>query len=255
MNHFQAHRSSRAFGAVLFAVCATAASAQAPPAPDAETTFNAGLVHLKEGRPEQALEEFKKAVKQNPKSPYFYKGLGLAYARLNHPKEAIEAFRKALQINPYYVDVRNDLGAALILGGKREEGRKEFMAAFNDPMNPSPELTAGNLGQAYLEEKNYTDALNWFRTSAARNKAYPAAYLGMADALMAMGRLDDAIAQLDIGFKALPDDLHLELTLGEALYRAGRFGDARPKLEHVAAKDPGGPEGLRAAELLKNFPK
>ena len=37
--------------------------------------------------------------------------------------DAVEAFRKALEINPYYVDVRNDLGTALLLSGKRTEGK------------------------------------------------------------------------------------------------------------------------------------
>ena len=71
--------------------------------------------------------------------------------------------------------------------GKREEGKKEFLAAFNDPTNPTPEISARNLGQAYLEEKNYAEAINWFRTSLDRNKGYADAYLGLADALLAIG--------------------------------------------------------------------
>jgi hypothetical protein len=45
------------------------------------------------------------------------------------------------------------------------------------------------------------------------------------------------------------------VALGEAYYRAGRFDEAKPRLETVAAKDPGGPAGRRAAELLQKFPK
>jgi Tfp pilus assembly protein PilF len=64
--------------ALLVAVLAGPAFAQSPP--QAETRFSTGVMHLREGRVDLALDEFKKAVKEDPKNPYFQKGLGLAYA-------------------------------------------------------------------------------------------------------------------------------------------------------------------------------
>jgi Tfp pilus assembly protein PilF len=233
-----------------------AAGAQTPPAnSDAEARFNAGLTHLRDGRPKLALEEFERAIKQDPKNPYFHKGLGLAYATLKRFDDAVGAFRKALLLNPYYTDVRNDLGMALVLAGKRQEGKAEFLTAFNDPTNPTPEISSRNLGQAYYEDRNYAEAANWFRSSLNRNKAYPDAYLGLADALIALGRGDDAMAQLETGAREVPDSTALQLALGEAYYRAGRFEDARARLEEARKKDPTGADARRAAELLKHFPR
>ena len=70
------------------------------------------------------------------------------------------------------MDVRNDLGTALIVSGKRDEGRGELVRAFNDPTNPTPEISARNLGQAYLEEKDYAKALNWYRSAIEKNDGY-----------------------------------------------------------------------------------
>lgn len=232
---------------------------------DGETRFNNGLTHLREGRLDMALEEFKAAIKEDPKNPYFYKGLGVAYSSLADRckddgcrqaqlKEAVAAARKALELNPYYVDARNDLGTALLRSGRREEGRKELLAAFNDPTNPSPEMTARNLGQSYLEDKNLSEALNWFQTSATRNKGYADAWLGLADVLVSQGRLDEAVQKLELAAKELPQDWSVIVALGEAYYRAGRFSDARPRLELVAGKDPSGPAGRRAVALLQKFP-
>lgn len=240
---------------VALLVLGLAPWARAQARPDPEATFNAGLMHLREGRTEQAIEAFRSAIKQDSKNPYFYKGLGVAYLSLNQHKNAVEAFRKALELNPYYVDVRNDLGTALILAGRREEGKKEILAAFNDPMNPTPEISARNLGQAYLDEKRYAEALNWCQTSVSRNKSYPDAHLCVADIFVAAGRLDDAVAGLELAVKTIPDEPSVVLALGQAYYRSGRFSEAREKLEQVAGKDPAGPFGRRAAELLKNFPK
>jgi Tfp pilus assembly protein PilF len=222
---------------------------------DAEARFSAGLVHLREGRSELALEEIKKAVSQDDKNPYFYKGLGQAYAQQRRFKEAVEAFRRSLQLNPYFVDVRNDLGMALILSGKREEGRKEFLAAFSDPTNPTPEISSRNLGQTYLEDKNYAEAIQWFRSSIARNRIYADPYFGVADALAATGHVEEAVTQFEAGVREAPEDPAMHTGLGEVLLKAGRFTEARAELEAAIKKDPGGAWGRRAAAVLKTAPK
>lgn len=240
---------------VLLAGLAAPLAADQTPNPDAEMSFNTGLTHLREGRPQLALEEFKKAVKGDDKSPYFQKGLGLAYSQLGRYDDAAAAFRKALQINPYYVDVRNDLGTALVLAGKRAEGKAEFVTAYNDPTNPSPDLSARNLGQALLEEKSYAEAANWFRSAVNKNKSLVDAHTGLAEALVGLGKPEEAVPVLESALKEAPTSLPLMISLADAYYRTGRFTEARKNLEEVSRKDPVGPAGKRAAEMLKHLPR
>lgn len=223
--------------------------------PDAEARFTMGVTNLREGRLDMALEDFQKAAKLDPKNPYVMKGLGQAYAAKRRWNDAISAFRKALELNPYYVDVRNDLGTVLILSGDREAGKKEFLTAFGDPTNPTPEISARNLGQVNLESKNYPEAINWFRTSLSRNKSYADAYLGLAEGLLATGRQDEAVTQLEAGAKETPADPSLQLALGEAYFKVGRFTEARVRLEETVKKDPDGAAGRRAADVLKELPR
>jgi tetratricopeptide (TPR) repeat protein len=240
------------FWMLAVAVCAPAlAAAQAV---DPESSFNAGLNHLREGRPAMAVEAFRKAVREDGKNPYFHKGLGQAYLATGKFDEAVGAFRKALELNQYYVDVRNDLGTALILSGHRNEGKNEFLGAFNDPTNPTPEISSRNLGSAYLEEKHYPEAINWYRTSLNRNHGYPDAYLGLADALASSGKMEEAVGTLETGAKECPQSAVILLNLGEAYSRVGRFGEARSRLEEARKRDPVGAAGRRAAQLLQQFP-
>jgi protein O-GlcNAc transferase len=238
----------------MLAVAVSAPALAAAQPADPESSFNAGLNHLREGRPAMAVEAFRKAVKEDGKNPYFQKGLGQAYLATGKYDEAVSAFRKALELNQYYVDVRNDLGTALILSGRRNEGKNEFLTAFNDPTNPTPEISSRNLGNAYLEEKHYPEAINWFRTSLSRNHSYPDAYLGLSDALVASGRIDEAVTTLESGAKECPQSALVLLSLGEAYSRVGRLGEARSRLEEARKKDPIGPAGRRAAQLLQQFP-
>jgi tetratricopeptide (TPR) repeat protein len=219
-----------------------------------EGYFNSGVIHLREGRINLALESFKRAVDADDENPYFRKGLGQAYAARREWKKAIEQFEKALELNPYYVDVRNDLGTALILAGRREQGKEQFLKAYADATNPTPEISARNLGQAYLDEKNYTESINWFRTAIGRNEAYPDPYLGLAEALAATDRLEEAVIILESGVKAAPDDAGLTLALGRAYYQAGRFAEARTRLEQALQMDPSGPIGQAAAAQLQKLP-
>jgi tetratricopeptide (TPR) repeat protein len=222
---------------------------------DAEARFNIGIGHLREGRYDLAIEAIKQAIKTDPKNAFFYKGLGTAYVARREYKDAIAAYRRALELNPYYVDVKNDLGTALMLSGNRDEGKREFLTLFNDPTNATPEITSRNLGQAFLEEKNYPEALNWFQTTVSRNKGYMDGYLGASDALLGLGRIEDALAMLEAANKQLPNDPQGMLALGELYLKLGRLADARKKLEAVSQKDPMGPLGRRALDLLKTFPQ
>lgn len=222
---------------------------------DGEANFAAARSHLQDGRTDLAISEFKAAIKKDDKNAYFYHGLGIALAQKNELKEALSAFRKARELNPYYVQIRNEIGSVLLLLGEREEGKQELMAAFNDPTNSMAELTARNLGHAYFEEKKYEEAASWYRTSVNRNKGYPAAYEGLADSLIALGRTDEAILQLQAGLQEVPGYPSLMLSLGSAYLEAGRFKEARGELEAVVKKDPVGASGKRAAELLKTVPQ
>lgn len=239
----------------LLALLAPAVPALAQGSPEGESHFNSGVIHLREGRVDLALEEFERAVDADAKNPYFRKGLGQAYAARQDWKNAIKQFREALELNPYYVDVRNDLGSALILAGNPEEGKKEFLTAYADATNPTPEVSARNLGQAYLNEKDYPEAINWFRTAVNRAPSYPDPYLGLAAALVATDRLEEAVILLENGVEAAPDAPGLLLAVGQAYFRAGRFAEARTSLEEAMRKDPSGPVGQAAALQLQSMPR
>ena len=248
-------RSVLLVSAVLALLCLPLRDAAAQSPADAELRFSTGVMHLREGRVDLALEEFKHAVKADPKNPYFQKGMGQAYAAKRDWGAAIAAFRKALELNPLYIDARNDLGYALIMSGDRDAGKKEFLSAFSDPMNPAPEISALNLGRALLEEKNYAEAINWFRSSIGRNKAFASPYLYLAETLVTVGRNEEAAAQLEAGVRDAPSEPELLLALGRVYLKVGRLAEARTRLDEALKADPGGAVGRAAADQLKSLPR
>ena len=254
--------------AALVAVLLLGASAALAEDPAAEIRFGAGVRLLRDGFPDRALVEIQAALKMDPENAFYMKGMSVAYSQLadrckpndsrcrdSNLKKAIEAAQKALIANPDYVDARNDLGIALLRQGKRSEGKAELARAFADPQCPTPEVTAWNLGQAFFEEKEYTEALTWFQAALNKNKSVAAAYVSIAEILALVGQPDAAILQLETGMKEASGNSAVQLALGDAYLRGGRFQDARAAYEGVIKKDPAGPTGRQAAMKLKEIAK
>ncbi len=144
--------------------------------------------------------------------------------------------------------------AGYALSRFRFAGRELSLRSFLfSQMFPGVVTTYVNLGRAYVEESNRAEAMNWFRTSLTRNKAYPAPYLLLAETLAAEDRIPEAITQLEAGVRDAGTDPELLLALGRAYQKVGRFADARVKLEEAVKADPSGPVGKTAGELLKTL--
>lgn len=236
--------------------------------PDAEMRFGAGVRLLRDGFPDRALVEIEAALKKEPDNAFYLKGMSVAYSQLadkckpndsgcrnNNLKKAIDAAQKALVANPDYVDARNDLGIALLRIGKRTDGKAELAKAFADPQCPTPEVTAWNLGQAFFEEKEYNEAMTWFQAAVNKNKTLAAGYVSIAEILIMLGQADAAIAQLEVGMKEASGNSAVQLALGDAYLKAGRFQDARAAYEGVIKKDPAGVTGRQAMVRLKGIAK
>jgi Flp pilus assembly protein TadD len=237
---------------VLWAVASLAEAGNT--AAESEVVSNTATNYLASGQVDLAIDQFKKAISLDGNNYIAYKGLGLAYAQKGNFKESEAALRKCLDINPDFADARNDLATTLMFAKRPEEARKEWITADANPFYQRPQA-ACNLGDSYLAEKNYAEASRWFQRAIQRDDTYARAHVGLALSLIAQNKVDEAIASVEKALVKAPDDLELMHTLGNAYYLAGRFPDARKKLEAVVKKDPVGTLGRDAQEKLKHFPK
>jgi type IV pilus assembly protein PilF len=221
---------------------------------EADMAHNSGRSFLEQGRPDLAAEQFQRAINLDSKNYFAHKGLGIALAQMQKYKESEKVLRKCLDLNEDFADVHNDLGATLMLMGRRDEARKEWLLAFSSPFNPTPDQTAWNLANSFTNDGNHAEALRWYESVLQRNPKSVPGYIGMASALVALNHIDEAIARLQTAAKEIPDSPALMAALGDAYFRAGRFAEARAQLEAAIKKDPSGAAGKRAAEQLKHFP-
>jgi tetratricopeptide (TPR) repeat protein len=97
----------------------------------ADAFHNLGSAYAEQGKWEEAITAYKKALAQalytSPENTY--NNLGYAYWALDRRKEAEEAFRAALQLEPKLVPSHFWLGVLLQKEGRKDEAKAHLQAA------------------------------------------------------------------------------------------------------------------------------
>ena len=124
--------------------------------PSAQHHINLGVVYYEQGRVDEAIAEYRKALKINPNFDGAHNNLGSAYFKKGLTSEAIREYEKAVRINPYYVDGRYNLGVAYSQLGRVDQAIIEYKKALK--INPYFAQAHNNLASAYYKNGEYNKA-------------------------------------------------------------------------------------------------
>ncbi len=146
---------------------------------------NLGHYQLQEGRLNDAIHHFNKAVEINPRFEVAYLNLGVALSRQGQTDQAIGWYTRALQLNPDYAMAYNNLGNALY----RQRAYRKAIANYLQAIQKDPDyedayngigaalIGLGEIGKAIAFFKkaleinpNYTDAQNNLKNTLAALK-------------------------------------------------------------------------------------
>ncbi len=99
---------------------------------DASIEFNLGLTL--QNRPAEQIAALERAIDIDPDMEVAYESLGAAQYSAGRPQDAIQTFRKGLLIDPLSPKLNYDLGLALSKQGDEAEGKRRIaLAAKADP--------------------------------------------------------------------------------------------------------------------------
>ncbi|MBK1835427.1 tetratricopeptide repeat protein [Roseibacillus ishigakijimensis] len=121
-----------------------------------------GVIHLKMGQAEQALESFNNATTlQIEPLPYAHYMKGVAYTALEQFANAQTEFEVALKLDPSHPDAHARLGALHARNGALEEARKHFEMAYR--IDPTYLKALANLAMLHHKMDEQEAALNYYR--------------------------------------------------------------------------------------------
>ena len=112
-----------------------------------DARYALGKMYIARGEYDTAAAQFQAALRYRTDDPRLYNALGVAHGLIGASESAMQAFTAGLEIAPKHIALRNNMGLALVMNGRHEEGVRILEAAAADPA--ADETSHSNLQLAY----------------------------------------------------------------------------------------------------------
>jgi len=151
-----------------------------------------GISLSQQGKLDEAIEIFYRALKLQPDCPDIVNNLGIALSSQEKLEEAIAVYQKAIAIEPNHAQAINNMGFAISKQGKLKEAIECYQRALD--LNPNYIDALNNLGIALIEQGNWQDALILCQQAVKIQPKDPTLHYNLAFILLLLG-------DLRLGFK------------------------------------------------------
>lgn len=229
----------------------------AVPATEHHKYFRRGTELAKEGRYEEAVVEFDKALAGQPKAWRtndwrIHESLSKSLLRIGDIDRAMEHTQASLRLNPYNAEMHTNLGYLYTERGEYDRALEHLNLAIKlAPRFPGSwynratlNLRLGDLRQAVSD---YSEAIRI-------QPAYLDAYLGRGAILEGAGNLDAALADLDAAVAINPDLPTPRYRRAELRKRMGNLAGAAEDVNRaLQAAPPGWPPQADAEALSREL--
>jgi len=170
--------------------------------------------------------------------------LGAAFQEENRPDDALAEYRAALRLDPNRHEIYNNIGRILNDQGRPAEALEYCRTAVAlDQKSPQSHI---GLGIVLAELGRFDEAMNEFSAAAQLNANDPAPHFQMAKTLLKQGRDAEAVPHMQDALRLRPDDLPMLIYTARVLAAdenpQARNGAAALALAQKAAQLAGGPQ-------------
>ena len=219
------------------------ASAQDKPDPpaDAEAHRRRGQGLYSQGKFDEAIAEYKEALRINPRYAPAHNGLGTALNRQEKLDEAVAAYKEAIRIQPGYAQAHYNLGLSLGAQGNLDEAIPAYKEAIR--INPKYEIAHCDLGNALHNQGKLDEAIAEYKEAIRINPKYDRAYYCMGNSLSAQGRVDEAIDSFKESIRLNPRFSWVHVNLGKLLDDLGSVDESIAEYKEAIRLQPGIPAG------------
>jgi Flp pilus assembly protein TadD len=203
---------------------------------DYEAHNNLGLAYYGLGRLDEAIGEYKKALRLQPNHANAHNNLGLAYDSLGRTDEAIEELMLALRITPDIPEAHNNLGNFYYKKGRMDEATDEYKEAIR--LRPDYPEAHNNLGLAYDNLGRTDEALEEFKEAISLRPDFAEAHNSLGTVYAMQQRMDEAIKEFREALRLNPGLADARFNLARAYKEKGLKTDAIRELEEYLRVNP-----------------
>ena len=203
---------------------------------------------LKQGKIEEAIEHFSKALKINPNIPEPHCGLGLAFGMQGDIDREISHLSDALKIDPWEKENHMALGAAFFKKGNIEKGIHHLNKALMiDPDIAKAHLMLGNI---FMKQGRDEEALKHYSEVLRIAPASAWAHNNTGVILAGKGRINEALNHFSGAISIKPDYVDPYINSARILWQQGNLKAAISNYSKAADLKPDSHEVLRNLEKI-----
>jgi tetratricopeptide (TPR) repeat protein len=225
-----------------------------PTSEEIDKYITLGDNYFKEGKFDEAIIEYKKALEIKPRDDILNK-LGQAHQqkRLAGKSEKqpakIDTFKskKTLDEMPglereqdLSIEELYDRGISYYDKGMIDKAIEEFKEVLE--LDPDDIETHYHLGNAYADKEMFDEAISIYKKAIEKNPEFIDAYLSLSTLYLDMDMVDEAISLCNQSISANPEDSFLCFHLGEAYVRNEQYEEAITAFNKAISINPMDPE-------------
>lgn len=233
---------------------------------------NATELNIRQDRLKEASAQANALVREYPGHLRGLFLLGVTSLRLGDLQQARLRLDAALGLDPENAECRLALAETLRRLGEAEQATRQFVRSFAlFPSEADYALVVDGAGDKLAELKSrgeaspmgkasrYRLAVNWghalsaFQAITRSDPFLPEAWLGLAESLWRLDRLDEASATLDQIAAAWPNFIKASLIAGDILIRQGQVEAGTVFLHNAQTLDPSGVVAQRTLAWQGNY--
>jgi tetratricopeptide (TPR) repeat protein len=193
-----------------------------------------GSLLAKEGKLDDAMENYRTALHDKPGFPEAHFFLGNALDQQGKLDEAIAEYKQALWFKPTQEQTHIFLGVALAKQKKYDEATAHYLAALN--LNPESAVTHNNFARLLHTQGRLDEAIEHYSTALKLDPSLAQAHNNLGILLLQSGSLAEGTAQLREAMRLNPGNAETEYNLALALNQQEQWSEA----ETLFAKTVGG---------------
>ncbi|MFC1836092.1 tetratricopeptide repeat protein [Thermodesulfobacteriota bacterium] len=216
------------------------------------SVFHVGLgVRLEySGILDEAVEMYVKAVELDPKSALAFNCLGNALKKQGKIYEAMEAFAGGVEADPKSVMSHSNLALIFLENGYIDYAIKHFSKAVE--LKPDSAQDHHNLGRAFAGNGDLEGSIKHYKKAVEINPKLPTVYTDLGLALEVAGEMPQAVQSHRKAVEIEPQSVQAWISLGSALEKAGDLSGAAGALAKAIETNPGAaPLHIAMARLLE----
>ncbi|MCK9231041.1 MAG: tetratricopeptide repeat protein [Syntrophales bacterium] len=237
---------------------------------DAYYHYTLGVLHNLAGEFEPALEEFDRALRHDPESPYLMTEKATTLLQMNDTRGAVTILEASLQRHPEYVDTHILLGRLYERAGAREKAISHYrtviglephmadpylllsllyktggdydqaIATLQELLERDPEsyIAAYQLAHLYMETRQMKEARHWLHHTMKVKPSFDSALTDLALISEIEEDEERAIELYRDYLKSNPQDAEVRLRLGRLLLRRESYSDSAREFEEIIRVQP-----------------